>query len=360
MKIFLTGGFLGSGKSTAIHKACIQLKNEGVAVGVITNDQGTDLVDTRYIQQAGVTVLEVTDGCFCCNYNRFDQLLDVLRKTEHTELIFAESVGSCTDLVATVVKPLAEFHKDLEVVVSIFADATVLPSMLQGSRLFVRSVNYIYLKQLEEADLIVVSKIDCLEPDHLIKLKNLVSLKYPYKTILFQNSLDDASIRSWVEVLRDFKTVGRKSLNIDYKLYGEGEAALGWLDADLTIQNEHKQAFQNATWLIAAIHSEFGKLNLPIGHLKFIVADSSSEQKISFTSNLERPELLSLFAEKAAESVHVLINARIQMDPEKLEDLVQEIIGQASVAFGSTIVLNKIVAFKPGFPTPTHRIVSTA
>lgn len=40
MKLFLIGGFLGSGKTTAIQQACVELLKEEIKVGVITNDQG--------------------------------------------------------------------------------------------------------------------------------------------------------------------------------------------------------------------------------------------------------------------------------------------------------------------------------
>lgn len=67
MKIYLVGGFLGSGKTTAIAKACQSLAKEGKSAAVITNDQGTELVDTIYMRSLHIPVCEVVNGCFCCN-----------------------------------------------------------------------------------------------------------------------------------------------------------------------------------------------------------------------------------------------------------------------------------------------------
>jgi len=64
MKLFLIGGFLGSGKTTAIQQACDVLLKEGSRVGVITNDQGEQLVDTEFIKGFNIPTLEVTEGCF--------------------------------------------------------------------------------------------------------------------------------------------------------------------------------------------------------------------------------------------------------------------------------------------------------
>ncbi|GEM_PF-1067620 len=50
MKLFLTGGFLGSGKTTAIREACAVLLQDRTRAAVITNDQGQQLVDTEFIK----------------------------------------------------------------------------------------------------------------------------------------------------------------------------------------------------------------------------------------------------------------------------------------------------------------------
>jgi G3E family GTPase len=69
MKLILTGGFLGSGKTTAIQQACSILLKENNTIAVITNDQGKELVDSKFIDSFSIPVKEVTKGCFCCNYN---------------------------------------------------------------------------------------------------------------------------------------------------------------------------------------------------------------------------------------------------------------------------------------------------
>ena len=91
--VHLVGAFLGSGKTTAIRSTACELRRQrGEAASVITNDQGTLLVDTAFLRGSHPT-REVTRGCFCC---RYDPLVELL----------AEAVGSCADLVATVVRPL--------------------------------------------------------------------------------------------------------------------------------------------------------------------------------------------------------------------------------------------------------------
>ena len=68
MKLYLVNGFLGSGNTTAIQMACQNLQNNQKRVGVITNDQGEELVDTAFLKNHDLPTLQVTGGCFCCNY----------------------------------------------------------------------------------------------------------------------------------------------------------------------------------------------------------------------------------------------------------------------------------------------------
>ena len=100
--VVLVNGFLGAGRTTLLLKVASLLLEEHLRVAIVTNDQGDELVDTNWIRANGVLTEEVTRGCFCCRFsdfmNRAEELLDEL----HPDVIFAEPVGSCTDLAATV------------------------------------------------------------------------------------------------------------------------------------------------------------------------------------------------------------------------------------------------------------------
>jgi G3E family GTPase len=191
LKLFLTGGFLGSGKTTAIQQACLLLEKE-CRVAVITNDQGVQLVDTAFIESFEIATREVVEGCFCCNYKQLETAINSLKQDDEPEIIFAESVGSCTDLIATIVNPLINFRPEIDISVSIFVDCGLLLQELNNdSKLFEEEVRYIFDLQLEEADVLVVNKIDLLPSSQLIFLKEYLKKQFPRKEILYQNSLDD-------------------------------------------------------------------------------------------------------------------------------------------------------------------------
>lgn len=357
MKIFLAGGFLGSGKTTAIQQACYQLLEKKTKVGVITNDQGSQLVDTEFIKSFNIPTLEVTDGCFCCNYDKLDSSIKTLLEIHHPEIIFAESVGSCTDLVATVIKPLLKFHPEIKVILSVFADAAALPMLIKGSRLFVDSVNYIYKKQLEEADLLVVNKIDLLSAKQLEEVKQLLKSLYPDKTVLYQNSLNSDNIARWIEALDNFQTTPKKSLELDYDTYGAGEAELAWFDSEIEIRSNSENAVNEAYELITNIHSKIKEQNLSIGHLKFLVNDGERKEKVSFTYGcLDKSAFESSGLD--ADKVNLLINARVQTNPDQLRTIVATAIRELQRQTDCKVKERKIAAFKPGYPKPTFRILN--
>ena len=70
-------------------------------MAAVLNDQGAELVDTSFVDANGILTGQVVGGCFCCRLSDLIYAAEALR--DHMpEVIFAEAVGSCTDISATV------------------------------------------------------------------------------------------------------------------------------------------------------------------------------------------------------------------------------------------------------------------
>lgn len=361
MHLHIVGGFLGSGKTTAIATASLLLQTRGIKVGVVTNDQGKYLVDSRFIQSKHIPSGQVTNGCFCCNYNQLDEQINQLHDQEGIEVVFAESVGSCTDLVATVIKPLSVFRKgEIErLSLSIFAEASLLLDFLRsGHSPFGADIAYIYSKQIEEAQILVVNKTDLLSPEMHEELRQLVEVKFPAKIVLYQNSLNRDSVEKWIETLDQLTKEhlsGQKSLAIDYQRYGAGEADLAWFDQEIEINAQVADAITTGKQIIERILSGTEVHQWTIGHLKFIIEANGIAEKISFTTNVRRGDLEELTLPDVSKA-RLTINARVETDPEVLKKLIAEVVQSVRNETKATIVEMNTSAFKPGFPNPTHRI----
>jgi len=359
IKVHLLSGFLGSGKTTAIHEAVKYLAKQNIPAAVITNDQGTQLVDGSLFTHLGIPSGQVTGGCFCCNYNHLTRAIRYLATGVTTgpdghpapngpAVIFAESVGSCTDLVATVLKPLLKQHPEWQPTLTVFADAQLLS---ENTTAFDETVNYIYNKQLEEAQVIVVSKIDQLKDPS--RLQKKLQARYPGITILYQNSFDQTHIARWLATLCSTAfTRDLPSLDIDYDTYAAGEATLAWLDQQLEIESPSQQARHAALALCKLI----AQTRHPIGHLKFLL---DGHTKISYTAtsvqgpNAPAPDVPT---PQPATTATLLINARIQTTPETLSKYVKAALRSIEQRYACSIRTLTESCFQPGYPRPTHRL----
>ena len=72
-RFIMIGGFLGAGKTMAVGRLAARLTEQGLRVGLITNDQGRNLVDTAMLRSQRFATEEIPGGCFCC---RFDSLVE--------------------------------------------------------------------------------------------------------------------------------------------------------------------------------------------------------------------------------------------------------------------------------------------
>jgi Ni2+-binding GTPase involved in maturation of urease and hydrogenase len=348
VELHIVGGFLGSGKTTAIAAAANHLMQTGKRVGIVTNDQGRYLVDTAFFTLADVPTLEVTGGCFCCNYNDLDQRLNQLS----ADVIFAESVGSCADLVATVIRPLAHLRQT-PATLSVFVDIRFLHQRLRGERLpFSEDVVYIFDKQIEEAGLLILNKTDLLTASETASVEQFVREQFPDKQIKLQNSLDSRSVSQWLQLLAAIPPV--RTVEIDYARYGAGEAQLAWLNEEVVFTTPHNSGRAVVIDYIQTLQNHLGRT--PIGHLKFLVRDESHGIKISFTG-LPTGSVLEQVDQFTGSTIGVLVNARAEVGAEHLRGWVRQAAHEVAQKHRAQVHEKTVEFFHPSFPTPTHRML---
>jgi len=359
MRLHLTGGFLGSGKTTAISNACRILSGDGVSPAVIANDQGKYLVDSRYFQSLGIPGTEVTGGCFCCNYNELDAAICKLADSENPSVIFAEAVGSCTDLVATVVKPLMKYNNSgfEEITFSTFVDGRLLITFLKNGDLpFDPNTTYIWQKQIEESSILVVNKADLIAPDEIAFLKARVPEYFSDKIVLFQDSTNDQSVRKWLQVLPQHPAnISGKSLEVDYNRYGAGEANLAWLDESVEFFTSDGSAQKVARAFMVAFTHSIASRQIPVGHLKFMLHNNVEAYKFSYTS-IDDPIDPEMYVGHPSDHVTLVVNARIQSSPDLVRRTVSQVLNTLRLQHPVNITESNVSFFAPSFPRPTYRL----
>lgn len=363
-RYIMIGGFLGAGKTTTIQKFAQWLDAKGLSVGLITNDQGAGLVDSALGRANQFSVEEISGGCFCC---RFNSLLDAARNlTAETrpDVFLAEPVGSCTDLVATVSLPLQRIYGEnfrvapLSVLVDPIRALRVL-EIEEGKR-FSRNVRYIYRKQLEEAELIVINKIDLLNEEQLLALRNGLAREFPGAKIFEQSAREETNLETWFDAAFEAEMNVSRFLEIDYQRYGEGEALLGWLNS--TIEIESDDEFDGNALLVElaeALRASLAEHDAEVAHLKMTltpIGDPYEIGAVNLVRDDQQPELSHRLSEPL-EDGELLLNMRVESAPEILEETANAVIGEILASrHGLKVRVPHSEHFRPGMPVPIHRI----
>jgi len=359
LRFIMLGGFLGAGKTTAITRLARHYLSQGKRVGLVTNDQAQDLVDTTSLRAQGFPVEEVAGACFCCRFDDLVGKVGALQRDERPDAILAEPVGSCTDLVATVVQPLRDLYGerfDLAPYPVLFKPAHGLKILRdEAGPGFSPKAAYIFKKQLEEADAIVINRIDEIAPAQLAEVTELVKTSYPGVPVLALSAKTGQGFPALLELLELQGAFGRKILDIDYDTYAEGEAELGWLNANSRVTAA--QPFDLDTLLLAVVsrlRDSFAQLGAEVAHLKAIGLHEASFGVANLVSSAAAPELSLPSRGKVAEA-EVIVNARVAADPAVLETQVRQALAAVCQAQRAAVEVRSLQSFRPGRPQPTHR-----
>jgi len=323
------GGFLGAGKTSLILAAARLLEKRGIKSAAILNDQGSELVDTHWVRSQGVQADQVMGGCFCCLFSNLVEAAERLR-AHNSEVIFAEAVGSCTDISATTLQPLMLYHRHQFKL----APYTVLVDPAREQEL-PADFAFLFHKQLEEADLVCYSKCD-LYPD--------------FSAVRCLSSQTGEGVAAWLdEVLSGTIQTGTKILEIDYQQYARAEARLAWLNCSLSL---HLNTALSPAALIGPLLDNLDEAlteqGLQIAHLKI----SNGFLKASIVTNGQHPFVQGDLSASPVAVHDMLINIRAAGEPEDLRRIVED---QLSRLPGS-LQVRSLQCFKPSPPKPQHRL----
>jgi G3E family GTPase len=354
-RLILVGGFLGAGKTTLLAEAARVLATHGQRVGLITNDQAPELVDTAFLSLGGTRVEEVSGSCFCCNFPGLLGAMAKLRSEAMADVLIAEPVGSCTDLSATIIQPLRDLHHG-EIVVaplSVLTDPIRLEDILNGGNGGLHpSAAYIFRKQMEEADILVISKSDLLASENLEALTARVARELPLATVFCVSAKTGVGLEAWLEAAMARTDAGQRLAEVDYDTYAEGEAVLGWLNATFALSGDELNWHTFAGELLNALSARFDSAHASVGHVKIIIESAGSSIVGNITGRRETvsvrgPEIVNPRAK-------LTLNARVEMSPASVEQVVREALDSIT---GDRIQATTIAwrCLSPGRPMPTHR-----
>ena len=361
IRFLMVGGFLGAGKTTAIAKLAAHYVDQGKTVALVTNDQAYDLVDTHTLRSKGFQVGEVPGACFCCNFDDLVETVDSLSKDNVPDIVIAEPVGSCTDLVATVIEPMKNlFGERFELGPFVVLLKPEHGKKILGSetrRGFSPKAEYIFLKQLEEADTIVINKIDKLSEQEQAELMQRVNEKFPAIPAIHASVREGTNWKQFTALFDQPPRQRSEMMDVDYETYAIGEAEMGWFNCKIDATSEQKFSLDDLTLqLVESIGTEISELDCEIAHLK-VIGQTINDAAVANLVNSGGIAELSLASEIKTGKAELLVNARIAASPEQLDATVGKAAEMIGERLGVDLQLSNIQSFRPEKPTPTHRVV---
>jgi CobW/HypB/UreG, nucleotide-binding domain len=341
--VVLVGGFLGSGKTTLILAAARELEKRGLRSAMVWNDQGVDLVDSRYATLSGMQSGEVTGGCFCCRLSELMEAIGDLRAYA-PDVIFAEPVGSCTDLSATVLRPLLEYSETYRLApLTVLVDPARAREML--SPVADSDMRFLFDKQVQEADVVCFTKSD-LQP------------AYPDVGAAHVRQLSAKTgkgVVAWLdEVLSGTIAAAEQPLEIDYAEYARAEAALAWLNLRATFAPEGGISPAMLLGpLLDRIDGALSAAGISIAHLKGIVTAPTGWVKAAICGNGQEPAVQGDLDASPAAQLELVLNLRAVGKPVQVRAIVE---GELKRVEGG-MTQCAIDSFSPSPPVPERRIL---
>lgn len=361
-RFIMIGGFLGAGKTTTIARLAKHYQHLGKRVAIVTNDQATDLVDTNLLRSQGFDVGEVAGSCFCCNFNELTRTVELLGAGQRPDVVIAEPVGSCTDLVATVIRPLQQIYEQPFDI----APYGVILKPSHGLKILRRSsgggfspqAEYIFRKQIEEADFVLVNRIDELTDEIVIELTQLIESNFPGVPCLQISATTGKGFEAFCQHLDLAGEFGTRMMDVDYDIYAEGEADLGWLNAQASLNAATPFSLDKLViQLIERTGLALRGRSAEVAHLKAIGMYDEKYAVANLVSSASAP-VLSIASGQMTTSADLVINARVAVDPESLTETIQATLHDVCKESGVNVVINTLQCFRPGRPVPTHRLTN--
>jgi G3E family GTPase len=373
--LILLGGFLGAGKTALLLQAASILQQHGVRVGMITNDQNQELVDTASAEFAGIETREVSQGCFG---SRFNTLLEAARalatpakkqrgaQEQQPTVIFAEAVGNSTDLAATVLRPLRQLNPDLFNLapLSIVVDATRLLHFIRDDSLqtLTDDIVYLFAKQIAEAELLLLNKCDLVSKSDQEFIEDWLKAYLPDVPVIPILALDPDNINAWLNraiAAPGTSPVATHELDLDYTRYAQAKARIAWLNTGgiLSALEEGAQAQGWTYSFLRALMERLDQEALPIDHIKLHVSNAGEPATIK--ASVVGPGPASIIWDQRAPFLEAhqatwILNARVETTPEKLRTCVGETL--VKLRYGAVAQISTFDCFKPAASRPTHRI----
>jgi len=200
MKVFLIGGFLGSGKTTTVLKFIDRVAADGKKAALIINEVGEVGIDDAALEAAGISSKELTTGCICCTLviNLRDTVTEIAR-IRNPDVLIIEMPGLA----------LPSHVRDELLEMNVMMSLAPVVTLIDASRFTVglSHVPNFTEHQLNEAEIIAINKVDLVDEKKIKSIESFLNKVNPDAHIIRMSATgEDTAIDKMYEfVMRESK-----------------------------------------------------------------------------------------------------------------------------------------------------------
>ena len=234
-------------------------------------------------------------------------------------------MGSCTDIVATTLRPLLRDYPSRFRV----APLTVLVNANQN--LAGDDLQFLYTNQVTEADVLIAWG------DTLPSGARSV------------NAATGEGVAEWLaEILGGAHPVAAHALTLDYERYAAAEASLAWLNARVCAVAKPELS---PSMLVGPLLDRLSASVPNIVHLKLFAQCDSGYLKAALTASNADPRVEGTLDASPSAEHEILLNVRALADPFQLRSIIEHELAKLP----AHLTWHHVQSFRPAAPVPYHK-----
>lgn len=355
MQVIVVGGFLGSGKTTTIINMGKYLAERGKKVAIIVNEIGEVGIDGDVIKRFGFDTKEITSGCICCSLKvGLRTTVTLLAKEYKPDILMIEPTGIAFPHVIRDEIELMNLGEKVKI--------APLVTLIDGSRFkhLMKEVKDFAMRQIIDAEILVINKVDLVEPIRLPILEASVHQLNPKARIVLLSGKDaDEKFEKFMQlVLPDIVEVSEEASKATAEEKPEKKpkekpediasqetessieaSGVGSYSAEYAVENgsmNTEAAKEVTTELINKIKEKVLKLNPEfVGHIKLFLDNGTETVKQSVTAYYEEPQEQIIKSEEGAVPSFKILSAVSNVNNASIREVVdssvQEILEKKGI-----------------------------
>ena len=197
-KIVVIGGFLGTGKTTAIKELGRVFSAAGKTVTYFTNEVGEVVLDGD-LMNYDIDTKEVTMACVTCNIKEaMTAVIDQLIEKIHPDILFIEPKETMSPLV--VYDGLSKYFIRYEDESIVFSP---LFTFIDCSRFFsnIKEKKRITFDQITVSEIVVLNKTDLVKQSELTMISESIKQINPAAEIITNTCENDDGLKKIIELI---------------------------------------------------------------------------------------------------------------------------------------------------------------